>query len=294
MSVPLRGRRAMSDPRVTLRIMSPVSPRSSVPLADLTLDQWRSFEPATARRVASEAADRVRGRLVGVESVEHLGGPLHRVRIEREGQEFALIPGGRVTLGFDPETWWPTAEQAADYAGSLEQGFGYGADLREHLARVLSPRRSVVLAAVLMAVEGEQLTEPPGDMPAVLAARGLRMPTSDEWEHACGAGAHTLFRWGDDCPLDRIPYGDRTGPHTQPNAFGLRIAHDTYSTELTSDTTEVRGGDGGESVCGGYGHLLGWLPLATAHIHPDMAEFVYGEDGDDLYDDFTVRPVLTL
>lgn len=287
----------LSDPRATLRRMSPGSPDASdLPaspaLAALTLDRWRSFDPATARRVADEAAHLVHGRLIGVETVEHLGGPLHRARIERDGQEFALIPGGRVILGFDPETWRPTAEQAADYAASQEQGFGYGADLREHLARMLSPLRTVVLDTVLMAVEGEPLTEPPADMPAVLAARGLRMPSSDEWEHACGAGSGTLFRWGDDCPLDRIPYGDRTGPHNEPNAFGLRIAHDTYSAEITGDTTEVRGGDGGESVCGGYGHLLAWLPLATAHIHPDMAEFVYGEDGDDLYDDFTVRPVL--
>lgn len=303
----------MSDPRATLRRMFPdapdaagsstsrgAAPDSSVcsvdggPLAALTLDQWRSFEPAAARRVAREAADLVGGRLVGVEAVEHLGGPSHRVRIERDGQEFALIPGGRVTLGFDARTWRPTAEQTADYAVSREQGFEYGTDLREHLVRVLSPRRTVVLPTVLMAVEGEQLTEAPADMPAVLAERGLRMPTSDEWEHACGAGAGTVFRWGDDCPLDRIPYGDLTGPHNEPNAFGLRIAHDTYSTELTSDTSEVRGGDGGESVCGGYGHLLAWLPLATAHTHPDTAEFVYGEDGDGLYEDFTVRPVLTL
>ncbi|MGW1673877.1 hypothetical protein [Streptomyces sp. NPDC002324] len=264
------------------------------PLAALTLDRWRSFEVATAWRVAREAAGLVGGRLVGVEAVEHLGEPSHRVRIERDGQEFALIPGGRVTLGFDPETWRPTPEQTADYAASREEGFGYGADLREYLARVLSPRRTVVLPTVLMAVEGERLTEAPADMPAVLAARGLRMPTSDEWEHACGAGAGTLFRWGDECPLDRVPYGDHTGPHNEPNAFGLRIAHDTYSTELTSDTREVRGGDGGESVCGGYGHLLAWLPLATAHTHPDTAEFVYGEDGEGLYDDFTVRPVLAL
>ncbi|WP_371576709.1 hypothetical protein [Streptomyces sp. NBC_01314] len=275
-------------------VPSGTTPDSPDSLAALTLGRWRSFEPATARRVAREAADLVRGRLIGVETVEHLGGPLHRVRIERDGQEFALIPGGRVTLGFDPETWRPTAEQAADYAASQKQGFGYGADLREHLAHMLSPRRDVLLATVLMAVEGERLTEPPADLPAVLAERGLRVPTSDEWEHACGAGADTLFRWGDDCPLDRVPYGDRTGPHNEPNAFGLRIAHDTYSTELTSDTGEVRGGDGGESVCGGYGHLLAWLPLATAHTHPDLAEFVYGEDGDGLYDDFTVRPVLPL
>ncbi|MEV0822945.1 hypothetical protein [Nonomuraea rubra] len=107
----------------------------------------------------------------------------------------------------------------------------------------------MTVPTVLMAVTDENLTELPGDMPAVLAGRGLRMPTPDEWEHACGAGA---------------------------------------------DTTAVHGGDGGESVCGGYGHLLAWLPLATANRNPNMAEFVYGPEGEDLCEDFSTRPVLTL
>ncbi|WP_046501223.1 hypothetical protein [Streptomyces odonnellii] len=263
-------------------------------LADLSLDRWRSFNLPTARRVAHEAAEQVGGRVTAVETVEHLDAPLHRVRIERSAQEFALIPGGTVTLGFDLDAWQPTPEQTADFAESLHQGFGYGPDLRAHLARELSPRRTRTLATVLMAVEDENLTELPADMPAVLAARGLRLPSSDEWEHSCGAGATTLFRWGDDCPMDRIPYGDTDGPQNQPNAFGLRIAYDTYRTELTSDVTAVHGGDGGESVCGGYGHLLAWLPLATAGRNPSMAEFVYGPDGEELYEDFSTRPVLTL
>jgi formylglycine-generating enzyme required for sulfatase activity len=263
-------------------------------LAELSLDQWRSLELPAARRVAREAADLVDGRVTAVETVEHLGAPLHRVRIERDTQEFALIPGGALTLGFDLGAWHPTPEQTADYAESLEQGFGYGPGLRAHLAQVLSPRRKIVLATVLMAVEDENLTEPPADMPAALAARGLRLPSSDEWEHACGAGADTLFRWGNDHPLDRIPYEDRTGPHQQLNAFGLRIAYDTYRVELTSDVTAVHGGDGGESVCGGYGRVLAWLPLATANRNPSTAEFVYGPDGEDLCEDFSTRPVLTL
>ncbi|MEU4729668.1 hypothetical protein [Streptomyces sp. NPDC023588] len=263
-------------------------------LADLSLDHWRSFDLPTARRVAHEAAERAGGRVTAVETVEHLNTPLHRVRIERNDQEFALIPGGTVALGFDLDAWQPTPEQTADYAESVDQGFGYGPALRAHLAQVLSPRRSVTLATVLMAVEDENLTELPADMPAVLAARGLRMPSSDEWEHACGAGATTLFRWGNECPLDRIPYGDPDGPQNQPNAFGLRIAYDTYSTELTSDVTAVHGGDGGESVCGGYGHMLAWLPLATANRNPSMVEFVYGPDGEHLCEDFSTRPVLTL
>ncbi len=145
-----------------------------------------------------------------------------------------------------------------------------------------------------MAVEDENLIESPADTPAALAAHGLRMPGADEWEHACGAGASTLFRWGDHCPLDRIPYGDTTGPQHRPNAFGLRIAYDVHSAELSDDTTAVHGGDGGEAVCGGYGSLLAWLPLATANRNPSMAEFVYGPDGEDLCEDFSVRPVLPL
>ncbi|MGW0878679.1 hypothetical protein [Streptomyces sp. NPDC002671] len=263
-------------------------------LADLTLGRWRSLDDATARGVARQAADLVNGRVSAFETTEHLGAPLHRVRIERDGQEFALIPGGPVSLGFDPDAWRPTPEQTADYAESVAAGFGFDADLRAHLAQLLSPRRSVVLDTVLMAVTDEGLTEPSAAMPAVLAARGLRMPTSDEWEHACGAGAGTLFRWGDTCPLDRVPYTDPTGPQSTPNAFGLRIAYDTYRSELTSDTGAVHGGDGGESVCGGYGSLLGWLPLATANRNPHTAEFVYGPDGEDLFEDCSTRPVLPL
>ncbi|MGW3344526.1 hypothetical protein ACWDA3_14530 [Nonomuraea rubra] len=201
--------------------------------------------------------------------------------------------GIHTRLGFDPQTWQPAPGQEADYAASLTAGFGHGDDLRAHLAHLLSPRRTVTVPTVLMAVTDESLTELPGDMPAVLAGRGLRMPTPDEWEHACGAGADTLFRWGGECPLDRIPYGP-DGPHEQRNAFGLRIAYDTYRAELSTDTTAVHGGDGGESVCGGYGHLLAWLPLATANRNPNMAEFVYGPEGEDLCEDFSTRPVLTL
>ncbi|MEV7416321.1 hypothetical protein [Streptomyces sp. NPDC089919] len=263
-------------------------------LADLTLAHWRTLDPAAAGRTARQAAEFVGGRVVSVDGVEHLGGTLHRVRIERGGREFALVPGGRVTLGFDPDAWRPTPAQEADYALSEAEGYGFGLDLRAYLASVLSPRRTVELPAVLMAVADEPLTELPADMPAVLAADGLRLPSSDEWEHACGAGADTLFRWGADCPLDRIPYGDRSGPHQQPGALGLRIAHDTYTAEVTSDAGAVHGGDGGESVCGGYGNLLAWLPLATANRNPSMAEFVYGPDGEDMCEDFSTRPVLAL
>ncbi|MFD7787893.1 hypothetical protein ACFV4Q_33090 [Streptomyces nojiriensis] len=264
-------------------------------LADLTLDRWRSLEPVAAERLAHEAAAQVGGRVVLFDAVAHLGGPLHRVRIEREGREFALVPGGTVRLGFDLDAWEPTPAQAADYAASVDEGYGYGhEDLKSYLADVLSPPRTATLATVLMAVEDEALTEAAADVPAALAAHGLRLPGADEWEHACGAGAGTLFRWGNECPLDEPSYGGGAGPRHEPNAFGLHIAYDSYGTELSADPTRVHGGDGGEAVCGGYGDLLGWLPLATANRNPYAAEFTYGPDGEGMYEEFSTRPVLSL
>ncbi len=64
-----------------------------------------------------------------------------------------------------------------------------------------------------------------------LAARQLRLPSPDEWEHACGGEASTLFRWGDDCPTDRYPVDGDDGPHRLPNAFGLAIGQDPYHDE---------------------------------------------------------------
>ena len=100
---------------------------------------------------------------------------------------------------------------------------------------------------------------------AALAAEGMRLPTSDEWEFLCGAGAQTLFRWGDHTPGHCYPTdrGDWTR-HREPNALGLHIAEDPYRYEVVMEPTHRRGGDGGSSICGGAGFFMGWLPLASA------------------------------
>ncbi|MCZ7459323.1 hypothetical protein [Streptomyces sp. WMMC940] len=195
-----------------------------------------------------------------------------------------------MTLGFDLDAWRPTPEQTADYQESLDQGYGYGPDLRVDLAQLVSPPRSVVLAAVLMAVEDENLTESPAEVPAVLSARGLWMPTSDEWEQACGAGADTLFRWGDTCPWT----ASRTG--TEPAralSERLRPAHRLRHLPLGADERRHRGPRWGRRRVGvrWKRHAAG---LATSNRNPFMAEFVYGPDGEDMYEDSSTRPVLTL
>jgi hypothetical protein len=65
-----------------------------------------------------------------------------------------------------------------------------------------------------------------------LTGRGLRLLNPDYWEHACGAGAMTLFRWGDDCPTDCYPTQRRDGLHRLANAFGLVIGHGPLPAEV--------------------------------------------------------------
>lgn len=97
------------------------------------------------------------------------------------------------------------------------------------------------------------------------------MPTPDEWEYACGAGAATVFRWGDTYPAG-APYPAVVGPHRLPNAFGLAIGADPYLDERTSDPEVLCGGDGGTMICGGAGQFMSWLTLATAYQDPYRAE----------------------
>ncbi|MFJ8750626.1 hypothetical protein ACIREO_15010 [Streptomyces sp. NPDC102441] len=265
-------------------------------LADLTFVRWRALDAATAGRYADEAARRADGRLIRLDTSPHPGGGGHRAVIERAGELYALVPGGEVTVGFDVDAWQPLPEQLVSYREeSLAGGFGFETDPRDRLARVMTPPRTVTLPTVLMAVEPRKLPELPALVPALLAGDGLRLPSPDEWEHACGAGARTLFRWGEGYPADVPPYGGDKGPHHPPNAFGLHIAFDVYDTaEMTSDPASVYGGDGGEAVCGGYGSLLEWLPLATANRNPATAEFLDGPEGEDMFADFNARPVIGL
>lgn len=262
-----------------------------VDFADLTLAQWRSLDMSAARRLSQQVADQVGGRISAVRSAEHNGAPLHQVAIERGGHLFALVPGGQTVVGYDVERWQPNAQLLAHYREqTLSGGFGFPADPRD----LLAPRRTVTLPTLLVAVESQHLTVPPDQTPKALAERELRMPSPDEWEHACGTGATTLWWWAEECPLDRSPYGYPEGPHDRLNAFGLHIAHEVYAAEVTSDPTVIKGEDGGEAVCGGYGSFVEWLPLATANRNSNMAEFIHGPEGEDMYGDLCTRPVIEI
>ena len=112
-----------------------------------------------------------------------------------------------------------------------------------------------------------------------LEQQGLSLPTADEWAYLCGGGCRTLFPWGDgldyamrlhhfEAPEDE----GRPFDMEQPNFFGLSIAYDPYMREVVkAGRFATCGSDGGRSICGGLGPLLGYLPCSP-HCKPEVQE----------------------
>ena len=96
-----------------------------------------------------------------------------------------------------------------------------------------------------------------------IVASGFRLPTADEWEHACSGGRDTFFPWGNGWPLDTDVYdGGPFEAHAAPNSFGLRYGTSPYQPEIIDDPEQLQHGDGGSLVCGEVGPMA-WITFSN-------------------------------
>jgi hypothetical protein len=235
---------------------------------------WDQLDTAGADRAARALERRLPApwRLVGVRDHEAGGQRRSVAFFEWKETEFALVPGGQVLLGYDSSC--PPDLTARDLEDWERARYEYGG-LEEHLRTTMTPLRQVVLRPFLMEVTSRQMDSEPiwqsgrivGERSVEITVRrvrdlacadGFSLPTSDQWEHACRAGTRTFWWWGNALAF---PLPDR-------NAFGLRIAWNTYRSEWCTDPDVYRGGDGGCSSHGGLDGLPTALRLASAYFEP--------------------------
>lgn len=251
----------------------------------LSLPTWDTLTEEQATD-AVRAVEEMQPRAKFVRFERHAqGGEDHRVAVfDVDGVEMVLVPGGRVTLGFDVERLNATALDAWSKSFQSEHGHiaqqviggpdverGAPEEMVTWLKETTSPLREVTLAPFLLErtsgerIEGEE--DPHFVNASAIAAARFRLPTSDEWEHAVSGGSRSIFRWGDDWPVDTDVWdGGDFEEHKAPNAFGLTFSADPYQSELVDDPEELRGGDGGCLVCGDVGPMA-WTTFASSYSY---------------------------
>jgi hypothetical protein len=279
-----------------------------MPYSDVDVAHWLALDDAAAVSLAQEIARATDTSLLEVRPHSYAGRPGRVALFGRDSGVYALVPGGDTTIGYDSGRFVPSPAQAGDYADSAEE-HGLPGDLHQYLDMMTTPLRTVTVPALLVAVDAREAAggsggSDPGSTNEwllgrarlsreveQLAARGMRLLTPDEWEHACGAGAPTLFHWGDHTPSDRYPTDDDQ-PHRTPNAFGLTIAQNPLRDERTADPDVIVGGDGGNAIRNGSGFFLSWLTLATAFRDAEYAAWA-NEHIDEL-EQILIRPAIVV
>ncbi|MEJ3655107.1 hypothetical protein WEH80_26355 [Actinomycetes bacterium KLBMP 9759] len=263
-------------------------------------DRWWQLNTEEATAVAAGVAQRTGARLVGVRPHGFADRAGHVAEFDVDGVRYGLAPGGEVEVGLDANRFTPTPQQLEEHR-RLVSDFGHPADFIEFLSSTTTPRRRAVVPPLLVAVQAHEargLDDESDAWPTYaeeldrLAAEGRRLLTPDEWEHACGAGAATLFRWGDDHPTGFRPDEAQPGPHREPNAFGLEIGQDPYQAERTADPDVVCGGDGGTLICGGSGPFLNWLGIATSFRETGYGTWLI--ENEDVVEEQYVRAAIPL
>lgn len=233
-------------------------------LAAYLLSTWDLATPAERDQRARALLDRLPPSFTyrGLERCESFGHERWIASfVDMHGHAFALVPGGLARLGHDPQRN-PLALTDDDRESFANSRANFDLPtLDEYLAEVLTASRERVMPPFLFEVRGkpldtlfESILAEDDPCPStftqlveLLAARGMRLPTEDEWEWAASGGSATIFLWGDHLAGAKQDIG-----HAK-NAFG--VVFPTGFPELTADPGVLRGGDDGSLICGGVGRI---------------------------------------
>jgi hypothetical protein len=227
----------------------------------LTLPVWDRLDAQTAETVARAVERCLPEPWAFLRVAWHARGgrERHVAVFDWNESEFALVPGGEVTLGYDPERPAPPAELLDEWYEEVRataEHYPAWSDLtwERYLPDVLSPLRRVRLDPFLVAVRAQPRQHAGGAAErGAIAKQGFRLPSADQWEFACSAGSRSTWHWGD----------DPTGGPPETNAFGLVIARNTYHQEVLDESGHFRGGDGGQREHGGCARLEWFVPLSS-------------------------------
>ncbi|GAA1557197.1 hypothetical protein GCM10009827_092680 [Dactylosporangium maewongense] len=108
--------------------------------ADLTVDAWLALSADAAERTAAAIARDVDAELLSVAACSYAGRAGRVALFERDGFRFALVPGGTVHVGHDPDRFVPTRRQLDDFAEAVDL-YSVPAPIHRFLAEALSPPR---------------------------------------------------------------------------------------------------------------------------------------------------------
>lgn len=200
----------------------------------------------------------------------------------RPRSEWVLVPGGEVRLGWKGSLarafrrWSPDAEEEAFEAWGSTLDGSIRPPTQVALRPFLCERQRPFLRGIHL-LGPEDLADPPVGrevlrvIQANLAARGWRLPSVDEWEHACAAGGSSLFRWGDLWPT-APPEATTWDGYLVPNGFGLCYGDPWggLGAELTATPGVLKGGPARAGAEDTFVYGQEWTTAITASQLPPL------------------------